>query len=270
MHSLRRPGGQLAYDGYGDLESTKPLVVCVPGMGDHRTTYRFLGPALAEAGYRVAAMDLRGHGDSDPTFDSYDDPAMGSDLIALVEELGGGPAVLVGNSMGAAAAAWAAAQRPELVSGLVLLGPFLRSAQSGPVTRLLMRLAFLRPWGPAVVGSYFAKLHAGRTPKDHAEHLATVRAVLRQRDHYRAIVRTLGTSHDPVEARLGEIEAPALVLMGELDPDWPDPAAEAAWIAERLDARVVMVAESGHYPQSQRSDLVVPAILEFSRELGRD
>jgi pimeloyl-ACP methyl ester carboxylesterase len=54
-----------------------------------------------------------------------------------------------------------------------------------------------------------------------------------------------------------------LVVMGELDPDFPKPADEAAWIREQLKAEVVMVPESGHYPQSQRPDVVNPAVIAF-------
>ena len=53
---LDMPGGRLAYD----LTGQGPLVVCVPGMGDIRATFRHLVPRLAQAGYRVATMDLRG------------------------------------------------------------------------------------------------------------------------------------------------------------------------------------------------------------------
>jgi pimeloyl-ACP methyl ester carboxylesterase len=44
--------------------------VLVPGLGDLRASYRFLAPALKEAGYRVACTDLRGAGGSDATFSS--------------------------------------------------------------------------------------------------------------------------------------------------------------------------------------------------------
>jgi pimeloyl-ACP methyl ester carboxylesterase len=64
---LACPGGRVGYDVAGE----GPLVVLVPGMGDLRAGYRFLAPALREAGYRVACTDLRGHGDSDTTFSSY-------------------------------------------------------------------------------------------------------------------------------------------------------------------------------------------------------
>jgi pimeloyl-ACP methyl ester carboxylesterase len=96
---LSRPEGQIGYDVAGDGS----LVVLVPGMGDLRAGYRFLAPALRAAGYRVACTDLRGHGDSDATFTSYGDEETAGDVIALIEELGG-PAVVVGNSMGAGAA----------------------------------------------------------------------------------------------------------------------------------------------------------------------
>lgn len=268
MRFLNRPHGRIAYDLYGG-SAAGPLAVCVPGMGSSRASFRFLAPALAEQGYRTAALDLRGHGDSDAAFDDYGDEAAGSDVIALATELGGGPALLVGNSMGAAAAAWVAAERPDLVSALVLIGPFLRDAPVSPLQRRLMRLLFLRPWGPAVIRAYLGKLYAGRLPRGHTEHVSTLLSALRPPDRYRALIQTFGTSHAPVEARLGEVTAPALVLMGALDPDWPDPAAEADWIREQIGARVAMVPDSGHYPHEQRPDLVNPAVLAFAEETAR-
>jgi pimeloyl-ACP methyl ester carboxylesterase len=68
---------------------SEPLVVLVPGMGELRSTYRFLAPALVGAGHRVAATDLRGHGDSDTTFTSYGEVETTTDVSALIEELGG-------------------------------------------------------------------------------------------------------------------------------------------------------------------------------------
>ena len=58
--------------------------------------------------------------------------------------------------------------------------------------------------------------------------------------------------------------------MGEQDPDFPDPVAEAEWIGRRLHATVVLVPEAGHYPQAQRPDVVVPAVAAFlDRVTGR-
>ncbi len=84
---LQRPGGRIAYDVVGD----GALVVCVPGMGELRSSYRYTVPALISAGLQVATMDLRGHGDSDATFDRYDDVALADDILALIAALGRGP-----------------------------------------------------------------------------------------------------------------------------------------------------------------------------------
>lgn len=258
---LQRPEGRIAYDVCG----TGPLVVCVPGMGDLRSVYRFLAPMLTAAGYRVAMMDLRGHGDSNAGFSRYDDAATGEDILALVDALDAGPAVVIGNSMGAAAAAWAAAESPEAVAGLVLVGPFVRDVPTGLVTRLALRLALLRPWGRAAWSALYATLYRGRKPADLAEHRARIRASLRPPAHWRAFVRTTRTSHAPVEARLGEVQTPTLVVMGELDPDFRDPEAEAQLVAERLGGELVMVPGAGHYPQAEFPSVVGSAVLEFLR-----
>ncbi len=103
-----------------------PLVVLVPGMGELRSTYRVLAPALADAGYQAACADLRRHGDSDTTFVSYGDVETAADMVALIGQLGRGPAVIVGNSMAVGAAVLVAAGSPDLVSDLILLVPFVR------------------------------------------------------------------------------------------------------------------------------------------------
>jgi pimeloyl-ACP methyl ester carboxylesterase len=256
---LDRPGGRNAFDSLG----TGPLVVCVPGMGELRTVYRHTTPALVAAGYRVVTMDLRGHGDSDATFTSYDDVAAGGDVVALIEHLGG-PAVVIGNSMGAGAAAWAAAERPELVTGLILVGAFVRNPPMNVLVALGFRAAMGGPWAPRVWASYLPKLYPGRRPEDFAEHLAGIVASMRRPGHARAFSRTTRTSHAPVEARLDEVTAPVLVVMGEQDPDFGDAAAEARWIAERLGGELLLVPGAGHYPQAEEPDLVNRAIVEFT------
>jgi pimeloyl-ACP methyl ester carboxylesterase len=261
---LVRPGGRIAYD----VEGAGPLVVCLPGMGDLRSVYRFTVPALVHAGYRVATMDLRGHGDSDTTFDAYDDVAAGSDILALIRELDGGPAVIIGNSMGAGAAAWAAAEAPDLVAGLILVGPFVRNAAVGRVAALAFRVALLRPWGPTIWDVGYARLYPSRKPQDLAAHRARIRESLRRPGGWSAFAATIRTSHAPVEARLGDVRARTLVVMGERDPDFRDPASEATWIAERLGGEVVMVPDAGHYPQAEYPEIVNPAIVRFLRTAG--
>jgi pimeloyl-ACP methyl ester carboxylesterase len=255
---LQRPGGRIAYE----VAGSGPLVIAVPGMGDLRSVYRYLTPPLVAAGYRVVIADLRGHGDSDATFDSYDDVANGGDLVALVRHLGP-PAVLIGNSMGAGVATWAAAEAPELVSGLVLLGPFVRNPPARRGAMLAFRLALLKPWGPATWIAYYGSHYKGHRPPDLKRHQEHLRANLRQSGHWRAFAATTHTTHAPVEARLAEVRAPTLVVMGDQDRDFPDPSAEARFIADHLVAEVVMVPGAGHYPQAQFPEVVAPAVLDF-------
>src|ERR1700712_3564875 len=146
---LEREGGRIAYDVQGD----GPLVICAPGMGDIRQTFRYLVPALIEAGYRVATFDLRGHGESDTTFAKYDDPAEASDIVALAEALGA-PAVVIGNSMGSAAGIIAAAERPELISALVLIGPFTRNPQGNSLAMAMLKVLTMPAWAAPVWKMY--------------------------------------------------------------------------------------------------------------------
>ena len=261
---ITRPDGRVAFD----VDGAGPLVVLVPGMGDLRSTYRHLAPTLRAAGYRVAVTDLRGHGDSDATFSVFGDEPTAGDLIALVEHLGG-PALLVGNSLGAGAATLVAALRPELVSGLVLVGPFVRDPEQSLAARLLLRMAMARPWAARAWVSYLPKLNAGERPEDFDAHLADISRSLSRPGYARAFSQTTRqTTHTLVESRLAEVNAPALVIMGELDPDWADPAAEAQWIATTLGGDMVMVPDAGHYPQSQQPAITSESILAFAARVA--
>ena len=259
---LDRPEGKIGYDIDGDGQ----LVVLVPGMGDLRAGYRFLAPALREAGYRVASTDLRGHGDSDATFASYGDVETAGDVIALIDKIGG-PAVIVGNSMGAASAVLVAADRPDLVRGLVLVGPFVRNPKTGVIKRVLLRAAMAPMWAASAWKSYLPKLYAGQRPEDFDAYRAKVVASLRRPGYAKSFSLTTRTSHDIADARLSEVSVETLVVMGEKDPDFRDPTAEAEWIAQTLHGEVVMVPDSGHYPQSQRPDVVSDAVVHFVKTL---
>lgn len=253
---LTRPEGRIAFERTGE----GPLIVCIPGMGDLRTSYRHTTPALVAAGFSVITMDLRGHGDSDKTFTNYGDAATSTDIVALLDFLNE-DAIVVGNSMAAGAAVMAARESTH-VRGNVLVGPFVRNPRSnlGWILNILLQPL----WGRAVWMGYLPNLYAGTKPADQAEYLASVRQALRPGDAFHAFRLTTRADHAPAEAAL-TTKTPTLVVMGEKDPDFKDARAEAQWIAAQTGGHTLMVPEAGHYPQSQRPEIVAPAIIEFAR-----
>jgi alpha-beta hydrolase superfamily lysophospholipase len=84
---FERPEGTIAYD---DSQGDGELVVMWPGMGALRREYRYLAPALVDAGFRVVTADLRGHGESSVGWSEYTLTAVGSDILALIEHLEAG------------------------------------------------------------------------------------------------------------------------------------------------------------------------------------
>ena len=257
---IERPGGRISYEDGG---GAGPLVVCVPGMGDLRGQYRFLAPRLAALGHRVVTMDLRGHGDSSVGFRDASAAAVGGDMVALLDTLGARDAVVVGNSMAAAAAVWAAAERPGTIRGLALLGPFVRDTPVSFGVRLAMRFAFLRPWGPAAWASYYRSLHVTVKPADLDAYAARLAANLREPGRLETLRSMMFASKAACEARLDEVKAPAVVVMGTKDPDFADPAAEARWVAGRVDGQLVLVEGAGHYPHVEQPDAVAEAIVRL-------
>ncbi len=250
-----------------ETEGNGPLIVCSPAMGDTRDAFAPFSSLLAEAGFRVARADLRGHGDSSTDFAAYGDEATAKDLLAVIEKFGGGPAILAGASMSAAAAVIAAGMEPAKVSGLVLLGPFLRGT-STPLQRLGFRLALARPWGPALWRLYSAKLWPGLG--DHASQRAShLSSTLKRKGHWAAFSKTTRTDHSVVSPWFDHVKAPALIVMGDKDPDWKDPLAEATWAASRFtQSEVLAIKGSGHAPMLEFPDAVAQSVISFANRIG--
>ncbi len=260
--TLSRPDGHIAYERHGDdLEA--PLVICVPGLGDLRGQYRFLGPVLVAAGYRSASMDVRGHGESATTFASYTPEDVGRDIVALIDELKPKQAFVLGNSMAGAAAVWAAAERPEVVQGIVLLGAFVRDAKVNWFVKWLTKLMFMRPWGAAAWAMFYKTLYPSAPPPDLTEYRRGLKINITERGRLEALVSYINASKASCEARLPEVKSKSLVVMGTKDPDFGDPAVEAQWICNKLGSELMMVEGAGHYPHAEMPQLVSKRIVEF-------
>jgi len=260
---LQREEGSIAYDEQG----SGPLVICIPSLGDLRSEYRFLAPRLAAAGYRVICMDVRGLGESSPTWPDYSVGAVGSDILALIRHLDSGPAAIIGTSMAGGAGIWAAAEAPELVNGLVLVDAFYRG-KSKWQEKLLFYLLFSRPWGPAMWLGYYKTLYPTRLPDDFAEYSQALRSNLNQPGRLEAVLKMLFASKEASEERLPRVKAPALVLMGSKDRDFKDPEGEAKALASSLGAPYTIIQEAGHYPHAEMPDVTAPLVISFLQSLS--
>lgn len=78
----------------------RPLVVLLHGFPQMWWAWRAQLPALAEAGYRAVAMDLRGTGASDKPPQGYDVPTLTRDVAGVIRSLGAHEAVVVGHGIG--------------------------------------------------------------------------------------------------------------------------------------------------------------------------
>jgi pimeloyl-ACP methyl ester carboxylesterase len=258
---LDRPGGRISYD---DPGGDGPLVVAAPGMGDSRKVYRHVAPALAAAGIRFVNMDLRGIGESTVDWDDYSDAAVASDYLALITELAAGPAVLVGNSLSCASAVIAASDSPEIVAGLVLIGPFARDIPQKVWQKAAFHTMLTPPWGRGAWISYYRKqLYPGPKPPDHDEYVDALSKNLSEPGRYASFRSLAFNSHAESGKRLVDVTQPALVIMGTADPDFDDPEAEATALGDILDADVVLSEGSGHYPQADSPDTVAPPVIEL-------
>ena len=261
-HYLDRPGGRIAYT---DSGGTGRPVVCVPGIGEVRATWRFITPLLIDAGYRVIALDIRGQGESSVGFSSYAPEATGDDVVALMESLNLQGAIVMGNSFGGAAAVWAAAERPNRVAGLMLVDPFVRDFPVGFWLRTTMHALFMRPWGPSAWGSYYKSLYKQNKPSDLEPYVDALVANLREPERIEAVRAMIDVSKSACEKRLAEVHVPVAVIMGTADSDFDDPAGEAQHVAKSVQqGHVVMVQGSGHYPQVEQPGVVLRALKDVA------
>lgn len=258
VQMLDRPGGQVAYEVIG---SNGPIVLCAPGIGDVRAQYRFLAPALVASGYRVVLMDLRGLGDSTAGFASYSSEAVGDDMVALLSKLGAENATIIGNSASAASAVWAAATMPDTVSNIVLIGPFVREMKPAWYQRALLNVAFRGFWGRPAWMAYYSSLYPTDKPDDFDAYKTALSDSLDGR--MQVVNAMLSASKAASEAKLGNVKARVLVVMGSRDPDFPNPAEEALRVAKQLDGSVLMVEGAGHYPHAEMPDKTAPPIVAF-------
>jgi pimeloyl-ACP methyl ester carboxylesterase len=251
-------------------------VVLIHGLGDEADTWRHIFPALARW-RRVIALDLPGFGRSEKPRRAYTLAFFARTIGELLDALGIRRAVLVGHSMGAAVAQRLALAQPDCAEQLVLIGGGLPTEARRPPAQLWLFLA------PGLGEILYTSLR-----RSQAEAYATLRpyysnlealpqadqAFLRERvwarvwsaGQRRAFLSALrwlaidqATRADAFRARLAHSRVPTTILWGEQDLIVPQ-AAGAGLAALLPDARLQVIAGSGHLPHQEQPDQVLDAL----------
>ena len=279
-------------------EGTGPLVVLCHGFPELAWSWRHQIPALAAAGYRVLAPDMRGFGGSSipAQIEAYDILSLCADLRGLLDAQGEEQAVFIGHDWGSHAVWSLAAYFPERVRAVAGLSvPFVPRAPAPPIPIMRRHLGedFYIVWfqEPGVADEALARdvrrtLTTSRqwTADWAEEEGANPRRPqwLPEEDlevYIRAFQKTGFTGGlnwyrnmdrnweltEPFKDR--RIDQPALFLTGELDlvRSFMPAQAMAGWVTDLR--REVIVPGAGHWVQQQAPDEVNAALLEFLGEL---
>jgi 3-oxoadipate enol-lactonase len=247
---------------YGDAGHGSPLVL-LHGLGSSRNDWLLQLPALIPR-YRTVAVDLRGHGGSPKPAGPYRLDRFAADAAQLLQRIGAHPAHVLGISLGGAVALQLALDFPELVRSLVLVNTAARFVSDGWQQRLMgmKRMASVYLFGmdrvaEAVASRLFPKPEQTQLRRETVERI-------RNNDlaAYRATLWAI--ARFDVQARLGEIACPTLVVAG--DQDTTVPLASKRRLAERIPhSRLEIIGDSGHatpFDQPEAFNRVVMAFLE--------
>lgn len=205
---------------------------------------------LTKAGYRVVAMDCRGHGDSDKPHEpaAYDHAIMAEDVVAVMEAAHAAPCFLMGYSMGGFICMHVLMDHPELLRKLILGGvgsTYFGRSFGLPDTIAEALLATDKSAISDPVGKSFREF-AKQDGKDRVALAACMRANRRP--------------FTPAELKLSK--RPVLVVCGEEDEMTgpPGPLADAF-----ADGRAVVVPRRNHM-QTVGDKLYKKAVLDFLDE----
>jgi pimeloyl-ACP methyl ester carboxylesterase len=244
-----------------------PAIVILPSLGRSGNDYDVVSRMLSEDGFRVLRPQPRGIGRSEGPMDGLTMHDLAADIARVIEHENASPAIVVGHAFGNFVARQVAADRPDLVRGVVLaaasagkvppgstekpIGPEMRKAIDGPADPSLpedKRLEYLKI-------AFFAP---GNDPRVWLSGWNT--AVHHMESHAR--------EHTPVDDYFAAGKAPILDLQAEHDPVAPRRFAGVlkSMLGDRVT--VVVIPNASHALIPEQPAAVSAAIASFARQIG--
>jgi pimeloyl-ACP methyl ester carboxylesterase len=276
----------LEFFALADGPEDAPLVLLLHGFPELSRSWRHQLPALAGAGFRAVAPDLRGYGRTGRA-GPYDLETLAADVAGIVRALGRRSAAIAGHDWGGAVA-WAAAHlRPDVVERLAILNcphPSVFAEELARNPRQLLRSSYmllfqlpvvpewlLRRRGAAAVARALVGGSAIRSawPREELERYRAAflqpGAITAALGYYRAALRGRGLLRRA--GRAHPITAPTAIVWGARDRflGRETIAAEklAPWFAAGNTPRITFVEEAGHFVQNEAPDRVNRALLAW-------
>ncbi len=212
---------------------------------------------LREAGYRILAIDHRGHGRGLRTFETFSIALCASDAAAAIEALGCAPATVVGYSMGGAIAQVLARNHPNALSGLVLSG----TAQHWQDPELRRYWRSMGPLGLALAVAPRLSWRWGMARAGIRESPRTAWMMAEMVRHSAPDIAEAGRELGRFDSRpwLSEVSVPSAVVVTTNDEAVPP--SKQRELADALGARV-FEAPINHVEITSRPERYNPALLE--------
>lgn len=217
---------------------------------------------------RAMALDQRGHGKSDKPANAYTANDYALDVIALVETLDCGPAIVVGHSLGARNGVIAATLRPDLIRGVVAVD-FTPYIETEVFDLLESRVnggdrAF---YSQREIEEYLQGRYI-KLPSDAVNRRA-IHGYMRVGDHFRpradasAMSQTANGLREDLVPAYREVTRPVLMVRGA-DSKLVSEAALAATRLLRPDMTTLVVDNTDHYVPEEAPEVIAAAVLGFA------
>ncbi|HLV57173.1 MAG TPA: alpha/beta hydrolase [Actinotalea caeni] len=282
-------GGRFHVAVTGPDDADAPLVVLLHGFPQLWWAWRHQLVALGEAGFRAAAMDLRGYGASDKPPGAYDLPTLTADVAGVIRSLGASSAVVVGQGLGGQVAWTLPSLDARAVRAIGVLGAphplhLVAAGRAAAPTRTLLRLAqFQVPWFPERAmtrGDLVARLldawsAPGWSCPDVDLYTQAARlpfAAHSQMEQLRWLVRSRPRPDGRRFLELVEqpVSVPVLSLHGRLDGNLPPRACRRDGAMVSASYRRVLVDGAGHFLPEEAPEEVTQLLLTWLRSLPLD